>query len=159
MIIENHPTSSGDPGALSFGTADPMDQSNYSLAVFVIPGDELRLLVLFDPAVIPPDAAERLLAQFAQALEAIPSHLDDPAPALPVLPEAERDVLDTYAFGPLLPSFDHEMIHDRIVRVAGERPESTALACGDEEVTYSELQSRSAALARRLTRGFRTWKY
>ena len=35
------------------------------------------------------------------------------------------------------------MIHDRIVRVARERTESTALICGEEVVTYGELATKS----------------
>jgi amino acid adenylation domain-containing protein len=150
LIIENHPTPSARSQALSFGAVDPMDQSNYPLAAFVIPGDELRLLILFDPTVVPDGVADRLLAQFAQALEAIPSYLDSPPSVLPVLPDAERAQLDELAYGPRLAPPEDVAVHHRIVRTARQRPEARALVGGGDSMTYGELDSRSSALARRL---------
>jgi amino acid adenylation domain-containing protein len=150
LIIENHPAPSADSGALSFGTVDPMDQSNYPLAGFVIPDDEVRLLVLFDPGVVPVEVAERLLAQFTQVLEAIPSHLDEPPSALPVLPETEREQIEKLACGPPLQPLERVAILDRIVSATRLNPDATALVCGGDSLTYGELERRASALARRL---------
>jgi amino acid adenylation domain-containing protein len=153
LIIENHPTASAvaSSQSLSFGDVDPMDQSNYPLAGFVIPGEPLRLLVMSDPSVVEPEIAERLLRQFAAALERLPSNLDTPPLALPVLPRSERAQLDALAHGPALQRSDHRAVHHLIAETASRRPDAVALVCGERSLTYGELEGRSAAWARRLS--------
>ena len=152
LIVENHPAPSGGAGrdVLAFRDVDPMDQSNYPLAGFVIPGGGLRLLVLFDPEAVAADAAERLLGQFVTALEALPSHLDAPAASLPVLSPPERDQLETWAHGPALADGEPPPVHEQIAERARERPEATALVCGDRSLTYGEMEARASSWARRL---------
>jgi len=151
LIVENHPApSAGGLDVLAFRDVDPMDQSNYPLAGFVIPGDGLRLLVLFDPEVVATDAAERLLGQFVAALEALPSHLDAPPSSLPLLSPSERDQLEAWARGPALADPEQAPLHLQIADLARKQPESTALVCGDRSLTYGEMEERAVAWARRL---------
>ena len=150
LIVENHPSASDDTGGpLVFRDVDPMDQSNYPLAAFVIPGPETRLLVLSDARVVPPDVSERMLSRFATALQALPAHLDASPASLPLMPEAERDRLQALAAGAGLVG-EAGPVHERVAAMAVPRAEAVAVTCGSRSMTYRELDAQAATWARRL---------
>src|SRR2546430_8886441 len=48
------------------------------------------------------------------------------------------------------PSADHGCIHERFERQAARRPDAVAVSCGDDGLTYGELDRRANRLAHRL---------
>ena len=63
-----------------------------------------------------------------------------------LLPEAERDQV-LRAFNATDADHPDELLHEAFARRAGERPEAIAVACGDAEMSYGELEARANRLA------------
>jgi amino acid adenylation domain-containing protein len=111
---------------------------------------------LFDRSTV-----RRLLASFESLLTGIVSHPDRPVSRLPLVSEAERrQILEIWSqpgwvehptdpTDPADPS-DALCLHQLFARQAARTPEGVALIDQEEEMTYRELDLRSALLARRL---------
>jgi amino acid adenylation domain-containing protein len=101
---------------------------------------------LFEPA-----SVERMLGHYGALLGAALSAPDAPVSTLPMLAPGERERLATLAAGP--PASDTgSSVHALFVAQAARTPGRTALAWDGGELTYGELDRRSAALAGALGR-------
>ncbi|MEW6304921.1 MAG: aminotransferase class III-fold pyridoxal phosphate-dependent enzyme, partial [Verrucomicrobiota bacterium] len=100
---------------------------------------------LFDASTI-----QRWLAHYQTLLEAIVATPDQPVRELPLLDAAQRRQLlldwnDTAA------DFPHDVcIHQLFETQARRTPHATALICGNERLSYRELDERAGRLAQRL---------
>ncbi len=152
LVVENQPLPRprGGQEKLQFADLEVIDQSNYPISAFVIPDDGLRLLILHHQNAISSDTADRLLAQFTTALEALPLFLDHSPLELPVLPQTELHRLESFARGPHT-EMNQTLVHELVSSAAKHNPSGVAIACGDDSITYSDLETRSDALAWRLT--------
>ena len=101
---------------------------------------------LFDAATV-----ERMLAHFAVLLRGIAARPDAPAAELPLLPEAERLLLDAWlATGRAYPA--GQRVHDLFAAQAAKTPDAPALVFGGEAMTYADLDQASNRLANHLRR-------
>lgn len=154
LVVENHPplapADAADPGALVFSDFDPEDQSDFPLSVFVIPGERLQLLTQHDRDLMDDRTAERLLAQFARALESLSTQPARIPAEVPVLTQEEQATLDALARGPALPEPIPDCILAPIAAQLRRSPDKTALVCGDETLGYAALGQRAAAVAEAL---------
>ncbi len=95
---------------------------------------------------------ERMAERFRVLLAGVGEEPDRPASGLPLLPPAERRlVVETWSATGASPGRD-VLLHEAFVFQAGQTPGAVALLHGGREVTYAELDARSAALARELGR-------
>ncbi|HZN53850.1 MAG TPA: amino acid adenylation domain-containing protein, partial [Candidatus Polarisedimenticolaceae bacterium] len=100
---------------------------------------------LFDAA-----TAERMLARLRALLEAVVENPDARIGALPLVPEEERCFLMA-ASNSRPAEFPHDAcLHTLFERVAALRPSRVAAVCGDDSLTYGELDRRASRLAHRL---------
>ncbi|HLG56797.1 MAG TPA: non-ribosomal peptide synthase/polyketide synthase, partial [Vicinamibacterales bacterium] len=95
------------------------------------------------------DTAESLSARFVRVLEAIVTDVAQPLTAIDLLTPGERATLlerwnDTSA---LVETVTLATLLDRHLV---ERPDATAVTCGDVHLTYGALHRRAAAIARRV---------
>lgn len=97
---------------------------------------------LFDAPVI-----SRMLDHLRTLLEGIVANPDAQVSRLPLLTTQERESLLARAKGGREPCRPGDTLHGLIAEQARERPEAVAVRCGEEEVTYQELDRRSNQLA------------
>ncbi|MDQ1742815.1 MAG: hypothetical protein QOE23_1154 [Pseudonocardiales bacterium] len=95
------------------------------------------------------DTAGRLAEQLTILLDGATADPDRPISRLPLLSPAERawhldGVNDGYR------EHSEPWVHELIARQAGRRPAETAVLCGDQRLSYRELDQRANALALRL---------
>ena len=126
------------------------DHSNYALAFLALPGDGLRLIVIFDERRFARPAMDRLLEQAQTVLAALAAgtakRLDD----LPMLGDAAQRKLPAQWQHTAQPLPDEGLLPALIARAASQRPRATAVACGRRCLTYRQLERHANQMAHRL---------
>ncbi|MFK3979312.1 amino acid adenylation domain-containing protein [Micromonospora sp. NPDC050397] len=147
------------PGGLvpeSFGTG--ISSARYDLAVYLSESDDgLRGSVLYNTALFDPETMTRLTDHYRNLLRAAVARPDLPVVDLDLLGPAERDrVLGFGASAPVPPSLGGTRatagptLADLVSPYARTTPETLAVVCGGDSVTYRELDRRANRLARYL---------
>ena len=92
----------------------------------------------------------RMAGHFRTLLEGIVAAPESALSDLPLLSEAERhELLTTWNHTAMAPG-DHRPVHRLIEDHAESAPDATAVRCGEEALTYRELNVRANQLAQRL---------
>jgi natural product biosynthesis luciferase-like monooxygenase protein len=128
----------------------PVERTNYPLTLFAYGEPELWLRVTYDRDRLGDPAASRLLGHLNTLLAGM---VDDPLRALasmPMVTDEERRTLliewnDTATAYPRA-----DCVHQQFEAQARRTPDAVALVCGEEHVTYRELDARTNRLARYL---------
>ncbi|MBT5230223.1 MAG: amino acid adenylation domain-containing protein, partial [Methylococcales bacterium] len=104
----------------------------------------------YNSALFKPETVDRYLAQYVALLESIVKNPNQDVDHLPMLPEQEKNILlyDWNQTTVTLPEI--ETLHQLIEVVCAENADKVALKCGDDRITYSELNSKSNQLAQYL---------
>ncbi|QSQ26355.1 amino acid adenylation domain-containing protein [Pyxidicoccus parkwayensis] len=152
LIFENYPldTTLGQrvPG-MEVRDVESHEQGNYPLIAYVVPGDRLRLILAYAPALFGEGTVARMLEHWRTLMEGLASgvqRLDD----VPMLHEEERRRVLDVGRGPLA-NFDSEASLAALFDAQASRtPDALALVDGETRVTYRELAARAEGLARTL---------
>ncbi|HZB47369.1 MAG TPA: amino acid adenylation domain-containing protein, partial [Pyrinomonadaceae bacterium] len=128
-----------------------IEKTNYPLTILAGPGAELSLHASYDRQRFDDDAVSRTLGHLKTLLEAFASDPDARLDDLDILTGDERRRLlsewnDTARAYPESGATLHELFE----RQAQRTPDSIAVVCEDERLTYAELNARADALARHL---------
>ena len=105
---------------------------------------------LFDATTI-----DRMLAQLEVLLEGVVADPHARVSTLPLLPAAERQILDAWANGGAQP-LEAETLHEQIALQAARTPDAIAVESEDAKLTFRELQARATVLNARCLEGCRT---
>ncbi|HEY0606419.1 MAG TPA: amino acid adenylation domain-containing protein [Herpetosiphonaceae bacterium] len=98
---------------------------------------------LFDAATI-----ARMAEQFQLLLASIVAAPEQPVGSLPLLPPDERRLLLDWS-GPAT-TFAAECLHERFAAQVGRTPDAIAVTCGNDSLSYAELNARANQLAHHL---------
>lgn len=153
LVFENYPPGAGRRlgDSVSLGPARHIEQSNYPLAVLVVPGDQLNVGIVHDSARFSDAAVAALLGQVEAVARAF---IAQPQGTLsgfsPVHPSDEAHIA-ALSRGPDLVE-DPRTVLGMIEEVAARLPDRVAVTAAGRSLTYSELDRASARLARRLLR-------
>lgn len=109
----------------------------------------LRLSVTYRTDLFRPDTAARLLGHVRTLLIGAAADPDSRLGDLPLLTDAEQEQLTAWSRGPARPA-DPRSLVDLVEEQVDRTPDGVALACGEEQLTYAELNRRANRLARRL---------
>jgi amino acid adenylation domain-containing protein len=125
------------------------EQTSYALTLAAYGDPEILLKLEYDSRRFGEPAIERMLGHLRAALEGITSHPEGRVADVPLVTEAERRQLlvewnDTKREYPKL------CVHQLFEAQADRTPHAVAVVCGDERVSYSQLNRRSNQLAHRL---------
>lgn len=112
-------------------------------------GESFELRLMVDELHVPLPQARQLLAMLATALERLPFHLDAPASALDVMPEALLAEIAAALTGKPLPRPAGTVV-DLILAQMRARPEAPALVAEGRSRSYGELGAEAIDLAGRL---------
>jgi amino acid adenylation domain-containing protein len=111
---------------------------------------ELVVTVQTDGRITPTRIAGYMSTALQSLLEALERTPQAVALGLPILPEHERrEVIES--FNPALRPYPRDaLIHDLFEAIVEIRPQATAAACGQELMTYAQLNARANRLSRYL---------
>ncbi|MHC5028000.1 MAG: amino acid adenylation domain-containing protein, partial [Planctomycetota bacterium] len=151
LVFENYPDAGSlDVDGLRIADMDYLEESNYPLAILVVPDDPLWMIFIYDTSRFDAPTIARLsthleaiLAQFAND----PSTLLDDIALTDVA--AQRRLLDTDRPDAAEPPSDR-LVHELIQDAVQAAPSDVAIVAGDRRVTYAELDAAANDLAHRL---------
>lgn len=130
-------------------TVQLLERSEFALSLTVDVDDHAGVRLEFDTGRYEEVAARRLVDHFLHLLEVLPEFVDRPIEALPsVAPSARRTLLD-WSRSEHNPPVATTIL-ERFEQTARRIPQQAAIAYGDRQWTFAELQQRSWAATQRL---------
>ncbi|RAY16066.1 non-ribosomal peptide synthetase [Actinomadura craniellae] len=126
-----------------------VDATHYPLTLVVTPGERVRVMLIHRTDVFDATAADTLLARYVTALERLAGGMAARVGTLDLLPAAERALLAA-EWGSTARPAGTETIAELLAEQAARTPAEVALVCGDERLTYAELDARINRFARLL---------
>lgn len=132
------------------GTAGPASvHSNLPTAALVLEIPEAGNLTWhYDQARIEADEVRRMIGQLEVLSDDLARNPDKAVGDLNLVPESDRQLLEARNRTGL--TYDRRCIHHLIEAQVERTPDAPALACGDAELSYRQLNSRANQLARLL---------
>ncbi len=110
----------------------------------------LEAIVVYNTDLFEGDRIERMLGHYKTMLEGIVAAPDAPVGALPILTGAERHEL-LLDWNRTRTSYPRERcVHELFEEQVERSPDATAVVCGDQMLTYRQLNERANQLAHRL---------
>ncbi|MDB6109056.1 MAG: amino acid adenylation domain protein [Pedosphaera sp.] len=129
-----------------------IDQTNFPLTLFAYGEAELLFKISYDQRRLEPGVVARLGAHLETLLGGMAANPHQKLSLLPLLPEAERRQL-LVEWNRTEQDYPTDCcFHEAIEARAFATPAAVALVCGDEQITYQELNERASQLARYLQR-------
>jgi amino acid adenylation domain-containing protein len=114
-------------------------------------GPGMRLSLVYDAGIFHPRRMELLAARFLRLLRALPGHAGRRVSEVPVLDAGSPDDVSALE-GPPLPAVTPG-VPELFARAVREHPGRVAVGCGDEQLTYAQLDARVDELAAALPPG------
>jgi len=158
FVLQNFPKP--DPAVLAAAGAryvDYTDATHYPLALVVAPETRVRFTLQYRPNAVAPATATALLARLAATVERMLEHVDEPVGRVDVLAPGEAAALRATWSAAERDAADQAVadrtVAERLAAVAAATPHETALVCGDERLTFGELDARIDSIARLLRAG------
>jgi len=150
LVFENYPIDAvfhEQPGGLLIHDIRSIEQTNYPLNVVAVPGQQLQLKIMYDHERFEPTVIHRFLGHLCQLLESIAA---DPGQSLATVsmltkPEHRQVLRDWNATAAPYPS--HLCLHQLFEQQVERTPEVVAVVCGDQHLTYRQLNQRANQLA------------
>ncbi|WP_037178410.1 non-ribosomal peptide synthetase [Rhodococcus sp. UNC363MFTsu5.1] len=153
VVFENYPIGEGavaDPtGTLEITGITFEENPPYPVTLIVAPGDELRLEVKYQAAVVDAATADRLADGMVSFLGELVRDGDQPISALALVTEAERDELEA-SWAASIGSVEARTLTDLLDEQVARTPDAVAVEFEGRSLTYAELHARSNRLAREL---------
>ena len=122
-------------------------QTNFPLTLIVYADHEMVLRLEHNPKYLDAAGAERVLGHLRTLLEGICVDAARSIASVPFLTETETSQLLS---PPRAASQVNECLHQRFERQVARTPDSIAITCDGESLTYAELNQRANAVAVRL---------
>ena len=155
LVFDNYPIAAAANAAGQgprFEVTEIIGVTNYALTLEVSPGDSLLVKYGYQTQAFESHAVARLRERFERLLLAFAENAEARLVDLEMLGEDERRrTLVEWNPKPRAYPAD-ECLHEPIEALAKAAPDALAVLCGDEALTYRELNARANRLARRLAR-------
>jgi amino acid adenylation domain-containing protein/non-ribosomal peptide synthase protein (TIGR01720 family) len=154
LAFENYPVDAalldGGEGRLTLEDVRSFERTNYPLTIAALPGAGLRLQALYADDRFDDATAERLLAHLKRLLLDIAAGADKSLADVRMLGEDERRRVLT-GWNETAKTYPREQTIQQLFEAQAERaPEAAAVVCGEEQLTYAELNARANRLAHHL---------
>ncbi|OJF15837.1 non-ribosomal peptide synthetase [Couchioplanes caeruleus] len=133
-------------GITDIGSADA---THYPMTLVVTPARDVRVALNYRPDVVEPASAESLLERFTLLLSRMIADLSAPVGTLDLLTASERTQLAAEWDATRRPMVS-DTVADLLAAQAARTPDALALVCGDQRLSYAELDGRINRLARLL---------
>lgn len=154
LVFENYPMGEAVPpviGDLSIHDIHSEERNNYPLTVVVVPGYELFIKFSYDSSRFCSQAMRRMLGHLGSVLQEMTNEsklLKD----ISLVSEDEKVLLLKQEETSPSSLLDEALVQEPTVHAGFEKqvmisPQAVAVVCGDESVTYDELNKQSNMLA------------
>ncbi|WP_214322210.1 non-ribosomal peptide synthetase/MFS transporter [Nonomuraea sediminis] len=128
--------------------AAPAATSRTDLAMYLFEtGDGLTGWLTYSTELFHDDTAHRLVARFGTLLRSIAADPEARLSELDLLAPGELELIDSFGRSPEPAPLDARLLHEILTQQATRTPDTVAVACGDDELTYAELDTRAGRLA------------
>ncbi|MBE9066937.1 amino acid adenylation domain-containing protein [Leptolyngbya cf. ectocarpi LEGE 11479] len=144
VVFENYPTAAVTDLGFETHEIRYLEQSNYPLALLVVPGESLELILLYDSGRFEAKTVENLHAHLELLLKAFVEQPQAKLTDLPRLTAAEQQQLTT---GETLDYPRDLTIHQLIEAQVDKTPDAPAVVFQGQTLTYGELNQRAERLA------------
>ncbi len=155
VAFENYPVDTSllaQEDNLKIKDVQSIEPNHYPLTALAAPGEMLHLSIRYDSQLFDAATIERMARHWQVLLEGIVAHPEQSVFELPLLTEAERqqaiEVWNATAAEYPRDKCVHELVETQVERV----PEAVAVVCGEDHVTYQELDRRANQLGQHLRR-------
>ncbi|MCP4399890.1 MAG: amino acid adenylation domain-containing protein, partial [bacterium] len=153
IVFENYPIDNSvwkSNDELKIGNVHAIEQTNYPLTMFAIPGSELLLRISYDGGRFEADTIRRMLTHLNTLLDGMAANPSRKLRDVPILAKTERqqllvtwnDTVNEYADATCI----HRLFEEQVLKT----PEAIAVECQQERLTYAALNARANQLARYL---------
>jgi amino acid adenylation domain-containing protein len=122
---------------------DVREKTNYALTVYVSADPELTLKIAYDPNRFDADTIGRMLGHFKTLLEAMAVNLDQRVRDLPLLTDAEQQLLLVEWNETTVDYNRNTCIHQLFEAQTARTPNRPAMCFEDRWLTYRELNARA----------------
>ena len=154
VVFENYPASAMGAAVEAMGVRDigVMETTSYPLALIAAPGHELELRLNYDRSRFEPDAVARMADHLTTLLEGIAADPGRRISELPLMNEAEQRTL-VHDWNQTEAPYPQDRCLDALFLEQVQRtPNAVAVTCGDQALTYAELNRRANRVAGALQR-------
>ncbi|MFF8457066.1 amino acid adenylation domain-containing protein, partial [Streptomyces albidoflavus] len=153
VAFENFPVD-GDTGDADDGVRlhglEGADVTNFPLNLVAYAGDELAYALAYDPALFDPATVGRMAAHLEALLTGMADAPARPVSAVPMLAEGERERVVREWAGTEGVAPWPGTLHSQVAERAAEQPDAVAVVCGENALTYGELDRSANQLAHHL---------
>jgi amino acid adenylation domain-containing protein/non-ribosomal peptide synthase protein (TIGR01720 family) len=154
FIFENYPmggeAADDAPAGFSVGSVETVERTHYPLTCLVLPGRELSIKLVYQPARFDGKVMARWLRQAQVLAETLLRQPDAPLRAFSPLSEDHRRKL-VHDWNDTVEPYDRALpFHRRFSRQAAQTPDAVAAVFGGERISYGELDARSNQLSHHL---------
>ncbi|MFC8378819.1 amino acid adenylation domain-containing protein, partial [Streptomyces albidoflavus] len=153
VAFENFPVD-GDTGDADDGVRlhglEGADVTNFPLNLVAYAGDELAYALAYDPALFDLATVERMAAHLEALLTGMADAPARPVSAVPMLAEGERERVVREWAGTKGVAPWPGTLHSQVAERASEQPDAVAVVCGEDALTYGELDRSANQLAHHL---------
>ena len=151
VVFENYPLQEKiENQSLTIDDVQYLEQSNYPLALLIVPGKSLELILIYDTSRFQSAAVKRMLGHIQTVLEGFVKNPHSALVDLPLLTPAELHQLLVEWNQPQSVDRQEAYIHDLFEAQVAKNPEAIAVTFKDEQLTYGELYQRASRLASHL---------
>lgn len=149
FVFENYPVeqSLAEPhSALALGEVQAFEQTNYALSLAVVPDSPTLLRATYDTRRFEPESIRQILNHLQTILEAFAVDPERLISSVPTLSPDEHQLLETWNQTSADYS-DDACIHTLFEEQAELAPAATALICGEQQVSFGQLNERANQLS------------
>ncbi|SFB04739.1 non-ribosomal peptide synthase domain TIGR01720/amino acid adenylation domain-containing protein [Amycolatopsis marina] len=150
VVFENFPadTAAAADGGLRLDEVQGVESTSYPLNLLAYPGEDLAMMITYDPSLFEASTVDRLAEHLALVLGAMPRTAGR---GVRDLPTATRRELDQFAvWNATGHPVEAATLVDLFERQVDRTPEAAAVIFEDTVLTYRELDTRANRMARAL---------
>ncbi|MCB0275466.1 MAG: amino acid adenylation domain-containing protein [Calditrichaeota bacterium] len=155
VVFENYPIDENGEGLsrnLNIGAVRYREQSNFPLALLVVPGESLRLILVFDRTRISERRGQQILDHLEVLLGGFVENPGGKIGEISMLTAKELDQLSAWEKGTDL-KVSPLAVHRQIEAICAKGGRQPALVCADQTLSYQDLNTRANRLAAFLNHG------
>ena len=151
LVFENYPAPpETEDSNLIIDEIDYREQSNYPLALLVVPKVSLELILIYDANLFDSGTITRMLASLQTLLQGFLQYPDSNLINLPILTEAEKSQFLVEWNPPQTTTEKDVYIYDLFQEQVKQNPYAVAVTFENQSLTYKELDQKANCLARYL---------
>ena len=151
VVFENYPDvgTSHDQSTVAVDDVAFHEQSNYPVALLVVPGDEIELILVHDRARLGKTAAVRLLRHLENILLQFAEVPATPLGQIRLITSRESDQI-LHEWNHSIAAPPERCLHELIEEKTRDNPSKLAVISSEGNLSYRELNTRAELLAYRL---------